>query len=308
VLLVAVSASAATLPNLEKWGWEPQKVRDGVTYYERHFDDLFGDPQVINVLAVDLKHPGVRIELTATDVWGMTRAPIPQLAEKAGAIAAVNGGFAPARRFPEVGYGMMKFRGKVWPFVNDPSFHETYEAHGRNALGIDEKGEWHFASRGRRGWEVGAKWGDDWPAMVDVMAGGSLLVTAGRVHPLVVRDTTRGAYLDNAILHRLTFRRTPRTAIGVTRDRVAVLVTVAGRFPGKAAGMTLDELAQLLVRIGCQEALEMDGGGSTTMWIGGKPFNGVVNYPTDNKQFDHEGLRVLRLAILVMERKEDEAP
>lgn len=291
------------LATLERAGWEHQDVREGVVYYEMHFDALFGNPQVINVLAVDLDHPDVRVELTANDVWGLTRTPTAELAEHAGAVAAINGGFAPGRRYEQVGYGFMKFRGKLWPFVNDPSFHHTYEAHGRNAVGIDEEGTWHFASRGEQGWEIGAKWDEDWPGMVDAMAGGSHLVKEGQVHPLVVRETTRGAYLESSVLHGLTFNRHPRTAIGVTNDRVAVLVTAAGRFPGTAAGMTLHEMADLMVYLGCRDALELDGGGSTTMWIEEEPFGGVVNYPTDNGEFDHDGERTLRLGVLVMERE-----
>ncbi len=294
--------SPPRLANLERSGWEPRPVAAGLVYYERHFENLFGDPQVVNVLAIDLDHPDVRIELTATDVWEQTRMPIQDFAQHAGAIAAINGGFAPARVHEEVGYGIMKFRGEVWPFVNDPSFHEAYEALGRNAVGIDSDGKWHFASRGEEGWELGATWDSDWPGMVDAMAGGSQLVRNGRVYPLVVPEETRGAYLEDDRLHQLTFNRHPRTAIGITEERVAVLVTLAGRFPGTAAGMTLQELAELMLFIGCRDALELDGGGSTTMWIGREPFGGVVNYPTDNGQFDHEGARSLRLAVLVMER------
>jgi hypothetical protein len=288
------------LPTLEALDWESHEVRRGLVYYERHLTNLFGGPQVVNVLAVDLDDAGVRLELTANDVWGLTRTPVPQLAEHAGAIAAINGGFAPARTFPEVGYGIMKFRGIVWPFVNDPSFNDTYEAHGRNAVGIDANGEWHFASRGAQGWEVGARWPEDWPGMVDAMAGGSQLVRDGRVHPLVMSNTTQGAYLTDSALNGLTFKRHPRTAIGITPERVAVLATVAGRFPGIADGMTLHEMAELMLFFGCRDALELDGGGSTTMWIGQAPFSGVVNYPTDNGLFDHQGARSLRLAVLVM--------
>lgn len=298
---VRTASAPGHLSALEESGWERKRVRRGLIYYERHFTDLFGDPQVVNVLAVDLDDPGIRLELTAMDVWGLTRRTVPAFAEQVGAIAAINGGFAPGRTHPEVGYGLMKFRGEVWPFVNDPSFHENYEGLGRNAVGIDEAGNWHFASRGQNGWEVGARWPDDWPGMVDVMAGGSQLVLDGQVHPLVVRATTQGAYLSEDSLYQRTFRRHPRTAIGVTPDRIAVLVTVAGRFPEIAAGMTLHETAELMRRIGCDGALELDGGGSTTMWIAGDPFNGVVNYPTDNGVFDHDGARSLRLAVLVLE-------
>lgn len=308
LLASATPLPAAGLPELEQSGWAPREVRDGITYYEEHFPELFGGPQVVNVLAVDLDHPELRIELTATDVWGLRRMPIPDLAVRAGAIAAINGGFAPAQRYREVGYGLMKFRGKVWPFVNDPSFHPTYEAHGRNAIGIDADGEWHFSSRGKEGWETAASWEDDWPEMVQVMAGGSRLVENHQVHPLIVPESARGAYADDPVVKRLSFRRHPRTAIGITDDRTAVLATVAGRFDGKADGMTLHELAQFLVHAGCRDAMELDGGGSTTMWIAGDPFNGVVNYPTGNKEFDHEGARVLRLAVLVMESASPDDP
>src|SRR5699024_6825348 len=161
------------------------------------------------------------LELTATDVWGWKRMTIPKFARQAGAVAAINGGFAPGNAFPEVGYGLMKFRGEVWPFVNDPNFHAEAEANGRNALGIDAQGDWHFRSRGPEGWETGALWPTDWEEMTDVMAGGSLLLQNGEVHPLVVAETTRGAYLTETGLNRRTFQRHPRTAIGITDNRVA---------------------------------------------------------------------------------------
>jgi exopolysaccharide biosynthesis protein len=58
----------------------------------------------------------------------------------------------------------------------------------------------------------------------------------------------------------LTINKHPRTAIGIRNHKRVILVT-------------------------------LDGGGSTTMWIRGKPFNGIVNMPCDNRKFDHEGER-----------------
>lgn len=71
--------------------------------------------------------------------------------------------------------------------------------------------------------------------------------------------------------------RHPRTAIAVTGDRKVLLVTVDGRQPGYSAGMTLIELAALLSRLGAMEALNVDGGGSTTMVVNGR----FVNRPSD---------------------------
>lgn len=62
----------------------------------------------------------------------------------------------------------------------------------------------------------------------------------------------------------------PRTAMGYTNDGKLVLMVIQGRFPGKAEGATLTQEAQLLKEIGCVEALNLDGGGSSTLLINGK--------------------------------------
>lgn len=67
----------------------------------------------------------------------------------------------------------------------------------------------------------------------------------------------------------------PRTAIGVTRDGRVLFATVDGRFPGLAVGMPSVLLARYMKLLGAYSALNLDGGGSTTMWIKGK---GVVNH------------------------------
>ena len=72
--------------------------------------------------------------------------------------------------------------------------------------------------------------------------------------------------------------RHPRTAIGYDASGSRVLlVTVDGRQPPYSDGMTLPELAGLMIRLGAVEALNLDGGGSTTMVVGGR----IVNRPSD---------------------------
>ena len=83
----------------------------------------------------------------------------------------------------------------------------------------------------------------------------------------------------------------PRSAIYTTRDGKTVLLTVDGRSSGNAAGVTIPELMHLIRVLGGYDALNLDGGGSTTLWIEGAEGSGVVNYPCDNKKFDHEGER-----------------
>jgi hypothetical protein len=63
----------------------------------------------------------------------------------------------------------------------------------------------------------------------------------------------------------------PRTAMGYTKDGRLIILVVQGRFPGLAEGVNLEQEAGLLKDIGCWEALNLDGGGSSCMLINGKP-------------------------------------
>jgi exopolysaccharide biosynthesis protein len=54
--------------------------------------------------------------------------------------------------------------------------------------------------------------------------------------------------------------------------------------------------------LGCKDAINLDGGGSTTMYIKGQPFDGVVNYPCDNKQFDHYGERSVSNVVMILKK------
>ena len=67
----------------------------------------------------------------------------------------------------------------------------------------------------------------------------------------------------------------PRTVVGVTADNRVLFVIVDGRFEGKAVGMSTTMLQELMYLLGAKHALNLDGGGSSTMYIKGK---GVVNH------------------------------
>ena len=85
----------------------------------------------------------------------------------------------------------------------------------------------------------------------------------------------------------------PRTAIAKLKSGQLLLVTVDGRQPGESIGMSLTMLADLLIEFGAVEAINLDGGGSTTMVIKNK----LVNKPSDAT-----GERPVSDAILVYPR------
>lgn len=100
-----------------------------------------------------------------------------------------------------------------------------------------------------------------WASMLHALGGGPRLVEHGIVHVSsegenFKRDVAAG--------------RAPRTAVGVTRDQHLLLATVDGRQPDYSVGMTLTELARLLTKLGAWEAMNLDGGGSTSFVVGGR--------------------------------------
>ena len=92
--------------------------------------------------------------------------------------------------------------------------------------------------------------------------------------------------------------RNPRSGVGFSRDSTTLyLITVDGRQEG-SDGMSLSEFAALMIRLGVYEGLNLDGGGSTAMVIGGK----LVNTPSDSDR--KTGLHVERAvgnALLVVQ-------
>lgn len=62
----------------------------------------------------------------------------------------------------------------------------------------------------------------------------------------------------------------PRTAMGYTKDNKLIILVIEGRNPGKAEGATLTQEAQIFKDLGCREALNLDGGGSSCMLVNGK--------------------------------------
>lgn len=100
--------------------------------------------------------------------------------------------------------------------------------------------------------------------------------------------------------------RHPRTAVAIMEDKTILFIAVDGRSE-KAAGMTAKELTNFIANyFNPKDALNLDGGGSTTFWMQRDIDNisetGVINYPTDNRAFDHYGQRRIRNGFVVVKK------
>lgn len=119
----------------------------------------------------------------------------------------------------------------------------------------------------------------------DMVAGVPLLIRNGKIDITWQQEKTSKAFVET---------RHPRTAVAKLKDGKFLMMTVDGRQPGTSVGMSLPELAEYLLSLGAVDAMNLDGGGSTTMVLDGK----VVNKPSDK-----EGERKVSDAIVVTLRK-----
>lgn len=78
----------------------------------------------------------------------------------------------------------------------------------------------------------------------------------------------------------VTAGRAPRTAIGVTADNHLIMLVATGRQQGISVGLRLDELARLMIEFGAVDAINLDGGGSSTLAIRGL----VMNLPSEGRE------------------------
>jgi exopolysaccharide biosynthesis protein len=117
----------------------------------------------------------------------------------------------------------------------------------------------------------------------DITNGVSLLVRNRKIQLTWEQEKTNKAFVET---------RHPRTAVAKLKDGKFLMITVDGRSEA-SGGIGLQDLAEYMLSLGAVDAMNLDGGGSTTMFVDGK----VVNKPSDK-----EGERKVSDAILVTPR------
>lgn len=100
----------------------------------------------------------------------------------------------------------------------------------------------------------------------------------------IVKD---GKFNEVGLGEEFAYTRHPRTSVGITENGNVVFMVVDGRQPEYSNGASLSDLAQLMIEEGCVEALNLDGGKSSTMLTavqdGEKPFK-LRNKPSDGEE------------------------
>lgn len=261
--------------------WKIDTIADGVVYKNVHIVDnkLFNSNQYICVLEI-LPTSKVRLAFAQRPVRTVTS----KIARDSNAIAAINGTFFDMKLHNPICY--LRIWGKQVGENTPQSVDTLNRKYYQYATIVLEDGRPTLCEpQSNRHWEE--KYFDS--SVKNVMTAGPMLLFEGKTVELRRKDRE---FLNN---------RHNRTAMGIRPDGTVLLITVDGRMK-QAAGMSIPELAKTLRWLGCTDAINLDGGGSTTLYLRGYPENGIVNYPTDNNKFDHKGERTVSNVIMVMEK------
>jgi Phosphodiester glycosidase len=122
-----------------------------------------------------------------------------------------------------------------------------------------------------------------YPSEWDIVGGVPQLIKDGRIEITWETEKTSKSFVET---------RHPRTAVAKLKDGKFLLITIDGRTEA-SGGIGLQDLAEYLLTLGATDAMNLDGGGSTTMYLDGK----VVNHPSDK-----EGERKVSDALIVTPR------
>ena len=233
-----------------------EKLFTGVTY-ERKVR-LSPRPLMIDVVKIDVNAAKIRFLVTPPDdvkgKYPLLARTTTEFLNKFGVQIAVNGdGFLPWWSKSILDY---------YPHAGDPVAPLGNTAsRGKFYWKSDEAGHTLYISR----------WNDYSFTAVEnpynAISGDSILVRGGSV----IAD------LDNMALQ-------PRTAFGFSSNgRFIYFVVVDGRQPLYSEGMTRREMADLMISLGAQNAMNLDGGGSSTLVVEGKDGRPrILNSPIDN--------------------------
>lgn len=277
-------------------GWESEILKDGLIHYIYEGEYApFQSSQRVDVLLVDLgKNALIFDDSRPNDSLSL------RVNRYEGSLAAINGTYYEIVKTAEgdsLFSSFFKQNGKISTSVTVPEDNRLFWKHEGAFYYDEEKDQWDII------------YGDaatyDKLPYADAMSGSPMLIYD---HKSVGETFVKEQDVDlNSLDYEHPDRhqgvRHPRTALAITDENYLLMITVDGRRT-QTAGMSAKELTQFIDRyFKPRQALNIDGGGSTTMWIkGSESPNGVVNYPTDNKEYNHFGQRRIRNGIIVVDR------
>jgi hypothetical protein len=245
----------------------------GITHYERH--ETLPRELAIHVIEIDLDAPGIGFVTTPSNgakPGDTTRQRTTDFVQQTGAQIAINGTFYSSAGSGVGPGGVTEFYADLWYFAYSAGVGvSTWSGTGdpdERGINVDQNNNATFI----RPFAINQ-------ANYQTRPTGAVLYNG--------IGTYDGILINNDITATDTNLH-PRTAMGLTSDKSKLfLMTVDGRQGGWSNGMTTIEVAQMLqTDYGCSDAINLDGGGSTTM-VFADPTVRIVNRPSDGSERLH---------------------
>jgi len=237
-------------------------------------------PLHVWVASVNTTDSSLSVDIVAADDEDK-RETLSQISQQYGALIAINGGYFRMKQDPTSHVGLLMEDHKI---ISSPIRSLIYDDKryftARGALGVSTKGtvdvawvtenndslfEWKEPVanlKGKPHKPLNISEAIPW-VMEDALQAGPVLIAGGKIHVTVNEEVFFHSTIPN--IH-------PRTAAGITEDGRLILMVVDGR-QMRSRGVYLDELALMMHGLGCIEAINLDGGGSSAMVVDGVLLN-----------------------------------
>lgn len=250
--------------------WQKRELKRGAEAMSAEIY-MFDSHQSISII----RYPARRFETRLINSPGKLAGKTSAIGMNEGAYAAINGGY----------FDMKQLLPCVYFRVGDDVYGQTSPSEAFRVNGVigtkDRKGrEVMIATCSPDEYETVA---GDWHS---VMASGPMLLDEGQILvPEYTETDENGKGMD-----AFNDYRHPRSVIGYDDKGNVFLVVIDGRHPGKGDGTSIYETALICRFLGMKDAINMDGGGSSSLW---SEELGVMSHPSDNGRFDNKGERTV---------------
>jgi exopolysaccharide biosynthesis protein len=239
---------------------------------------------------IDSKKPYLNTDIVVSNDDDGRETP-SQFAKKLNANVVVNGGYFLMHKNPTEHVGLLKDNNVIISHTlrsmlkREKRYYLT-----RSALGFDKTGQMDIAWIASHNdsileWKEPAKNKPDKPVtelnyekgkywdMSDALQAGPVIVSNGRKNVTAVEEVFFWSKIPD--IH-------PRTAVGYTKKGENIFLVVDGRQPD-SRGVDLNELSILMFDLDCEEAINLDGGGSSAMVVNGKLLNRPAGFSTQRE-------------------------
>jgi exopolysaccharide biosynthesis protein len=220
------------------------------------------------IATIDLASPGLRVRVSpggpdpdGPGAWETTLMAPTRIAARDGFDLTVNGDFFDIPPSSET-MGLPSYNPGVWANVIGPA--------------VSAGNAWSRSSKKR-------------PCLI-VRGQGRVSIEQIAKPPADAREVIAGnvmLVLDGHVVTHKNQAKHPRTVVGLnSKGTRLVILVVDGRRPGEASGMSYEQLAREMIRLGCKTAINLDGGGSSVMVLRDPATRRwrVLNQPSDGQE------------------------